>query len=325
MDSLPLLFWDHLASQLEEKDLTKMSSELSARCAFTKVSRMHLQKRQKLTLVILRTEGGEWEFGFGQDPKRRLADLPKYEYVEGIVVHTSSLYRNSYGRFTPYCNTFFWKGSLEKILRILPKYVRRPVLNLCVLRTLPRGLTTGKTCLHPLEYDEEVIEKFFSSFSGTSLSKVPFSAVFIPHVGHHDEEFLRRQVSLRCLQRFDINGRSPPYLWDCTEELIRQPQVKYVSIANVREIRVHIVRSLFRKWKTSKFSFEIEAKTDPDLALEEWSTGLLTIEKREGTAHCGTRFKELELSHPTDSCKGVHLSKFGEKIYASGYYVGLWD
>uniref|UniRef100_A0A1I7ZD12 FBA_2 domain-containing protein n=1 Tax=Steinernema glaseri TaxID=37863 RepID=A0A1I7ZD12_9BILA len=266
MNYLPFLFYEQLAAQLEWGDLNKLFSKLVP-STLTKVCRVHLENRQTISLRMLYTEGGQWMFSLFSSWKpgnRMLTDLTKYEYVDTIVVAN---------RVNPfYCpspfedNAFYWKDSLEKILRILPRYLRRAEFRWNDTRN-----------------NDEFNRKFCDVFLGSGLASTPFVEVRIPHVSNQGAEFLKRQVSFQSLQKLQIGGTTPPAQWessgshipDCIEELLWQPQLKHFSANYVCEVTPDIVRTLFLRWKSSKFSLDLYG--NPTVArevykeLDQWS------------------------------------------------------
>uniref|UniRef100_A0A1I8ARP4 SAC domain-containing protein n=1 Tax=Steinernema glaseri TaxID=37863 RepID=A0A1I8ARP4_9BILA len=158
MDSLSFVFYNRLASLLEKEDLRKISFELGGR-NLKKVCKVHSEQRRKVTLLILETPGGDWEFSVGQEPNRRLTDLKKHEYVEKVMVvnHLND---------PPYDAPFFWKDSLERTLRLLPRYLRRAEFE------------------WDFEGNAEKNDKKSCLFLTSGLSKVPFTDVEIPHIDH---------------------------------------------------------------------------------------------------------------------------------------------
>uniref|UniRef100_A0A1I7Z1C5 F-box domain-containing protein n=1 Tax=Steinernema glaseri TaxID=37863 RepID=A0A1I7Z1C5_9BILA len=288
MDFLPHPFYDHLASHLEDSDLFKISFKLSA-CTLTKVSQVHYEKRQKVTLSAVQTEG-EWFFSYGKEPNRTLADLTRYEYVKRVVF---TYKRHSFR----YRDSFFWKDSLEKILGILPRYLRRADIMWYRHVAIDKSNT-----------------KLWDIFFASGLSRAPFSSITMPYVDHRSVEFLRRQISFRGLEKLDISATSPPSVWDCIEELLRQLQLSYVSITDMCAVSSHMVEALIQKRSSSKFGFSIKGKKHPDLDLEQWSNDPCARDKEEIQRY-GDRCLSFVYVHP--------MTKAETRFYSDDLYVSI--
>uniref|UniRef100_A0A1I7Z0Z5 F-box domain-containing protein n=1 Tax=Steinernema glaseri TaxID=37863 RepID=A0A1I7Z0Z5_9BILA len=242
MDFLPHPFYDHLAFQLEDFELFEIASELCT-CTLTDVSELHYYKRRDVTLSAVRTEG-EWLFSCGMEPDRTLADLTRYEYVNRVVF--------THNRDGPrYHDSFFWNDSLEKILQVLPRYLRR-----AEIRWEGHIVT------------DESNTNFWDIFFASGLSRAPFSQVYMPYVDHRSEEFLRRQISFRGLEKLDISATSPPSVWDCIEELLRQPQLNFLWIIDMCPVSSRMLEALIDKAKFSTFGFEITGDKHSDFSRQ---------------------------------------------------------
>uniref|UniRef100_A0A1I7YVA1 FBD domain-containing protein n=1 Tax=Steinernema glaseri TaxID=37863 RepID=A0A1I7YVA1_9BILA len=338
----------HKYRKLEEKDLTKISSNL-APSTLTKVCRVHLEKRRAFTLSMYECEEGEWTFTFWMDCNRRLADLTKYEYVKEVVIKKYT--------FRPYEKPFRWEDSLEKTLRILPRYLRRPVIDL-------------RRAGHDVSNLSDPILR-------NSLSKIPFVQLFIPYTCHRSEEFVRRQVSFRCLKQLAVEGESLPSMWNHIEELLLQPQVKFIRISNIgdpvedslrptihtvylspkrrvckapgfvsmleaadrrgREFdfyvglhrgaatpapsEVHLRQQ--HRWISTDFECNIRGKGHPDFDLEEWSSDASSEYKCQPTQ----KRKTLCKSNVTFRGKGaaICVSQSGGEIEVYAECDAAWD
>uniref|UniRef100_A0A1I7Z1H8 F-box domain-containing protein n=1 Tax=Steinernema glaseri TaxID=37863 RepID=A0A1I7Z1H8_9BILA len=295
MEFLPPVFYDHLASHLEDYDLFKISVKFCT-CMLTEVSHIHYKKRRNVTLFAVQNEGEEWIFCCGDKPNRTLADMTKYEYVNEVAF----LYNRN---VVPYFYPFFWKDSLEKTLRVLPRYLRQAKI------TWDRDIASDEVKRYRLKTN------FWDIFFASSLSRAPFSEVYMPYVDHRSEEFLRQQISFRGLEKLKISRTSPPSVWDCIEELLRQPQLNFLWITDMFAVSSRMLEALINKLKCSKFKFDIRGKKHSDFDLRKWRADFFSGQTEERSGG-GSSVELGQLFHQ-------HLASRTIRYYHSGQKIGI--
>uniref|UniRef100_A0A1I7ZT17 F-box domain-containing protein n=1 Tax=Steinernema glaseri TaxID=37863 RepID=A0A1I7ZT17_9BILA len=188
MEFLPLVFYDHLASQLDKPDLREISFRLRD-SNLTKLCRVHYEKRGTVCISAAPNKEGDWVLRQLRPRTKaypRLVDLTNYEYVNRLAVPPLP-----YGLSDRY--PVLWKDSLEKTLRILPQYLRR-----------------ASFFWYGNENDGKN-EAFWNVFYGSNLSRVPFTELTIPYVDHRTKEFLRRQISFSKFDKTFDSSHKPGF------------------------------------------------------------------------------------------------------------------